>query len=349
MTALTQGIIPASTYRKIMNGPAMSTVQRVSGKELKPMTNIDGITEGRVKIDNIEKGGIEITLGYSNILRLNPTCRKLLDLLLMRISEIAPYGEEATRRNLAMPACVTVRLEEFMSLFGLKDKRNAREQFREAAHTLLHMWVKFDYITHTKKGRKVIEETKHVDGYLFEATIGIRTVAEEPLRNSRINFCFALTLLEYLCNRFIMPVNVKMFTINPQNNPHSYNLMRRLTEYYDMNATAPNEPVRISVRKLLEHCPEIPTPEEIRKEEAGQISKRIREPFERDLEALEETYGLIKWQYCKRRGIEFEPEEKQPANYPFEDWLDLLIEYYLPAYPVKKAKELHRRKKVETA
>ncbi len=346
---LMAGIKPAQKFIKILDGLAISELQRSSKKDMEITTNIDGIKEGRRKTEN----GITITLGSINLVKLNTQCRKLLDFILAGFTEIAPYGEQATLDTVAKVSTFSVRLEDFMSVCGLQDKRNARAQFREAAHTLLNIGMDFDYEIKRVKGRgksRKIEIVKeHVEGYMFVSTAGIKTLDEEPLKDSRIEFDMSVRMLLYLCNRFIMPVDLKMFTINPQKNPHSYNLMRRLSEYYDMNATAPDEPVRISVRKLLEHCPEIPTPEEIRKEEAGQISKRIREPFERDLEALEETYGLIKWQYCKRRGIEFEPEEKQPANYPFEDWLDLLIEYYLPAYPIEKKREMYRHKKEETA
>ena len=342
--SLIAGIKPGQKFIKIFNGNAITELQRSAKRDMEITTNIDGIKEGR----RVTENGITITLGSINLVKLNTQCRKLLDFILAGFTEIAPYGKQATLDTVAKVSSFKVRLEDFMSVCGLRDKRNARAQFREAAHTLLNIGMTFDYEIKRVKGRgksrKVVETTEHVGGYMFVCTAGIRTLDEEPLIDSSIEFDMSTRMLLYLCNRFIMPVDLKMFTINPQKNPHGYNIMRKLTEHYDINATAPNEPVKLSVLALLEHCPEIPTPKEVRTEKAVQLSKRIREPFERDINALEETYGLIKWQYCKLGGIEFEPEETQPADYPFEDWLDLLIEYYLPDYPVKKKKEVRRSK-----
>ena len=324
------------TYKYSTKAKAISELQRLDQREMTIMTDIDGKQEGKITIE-----GITFTLGSFNTAKYDANTRTLLEYLLTRFSEIAPFGTGATPETVFKVSSISVTLKEFMAIRGLKHKQNARAQFREAAHTLLNSSMKFDYSIKRREGKKVIEEIAHVDGYIFICNVGFRTNDEEPLRNSRIVFDMNYKLMYYLCNRSIMPVDVKMFTINPRLNPHSFNIMRKLTEHYDHNAKKKNEPVRLSVRALLEYCPELPTVDAVK---GLHYSQLIRNPFERDLEALEDTYGLIKWQYCKRGGIQFTDEEKQPAEYSFNEWLDLIIEYYQPDYPVETAKRVRKRK-----
>lgn len=336
-TAGTYNYDPKSTTAK-----AISELQRVDQRRMKIMIDLDGKQEGRIEIN-----GIVFTLGCINTARLNVNARILLDYLLTRFSEIAPFGAGATPETVFKISSITVTLDEFMVMRGLKDKKYARAQFREAAHTLLNIGIKFDYIFNREKGRgktrKTIKESAHVDGYIFICNVGFRTNDDEPLRNSRIIFDMNPKLLCYLCNRRVMPVDVRMFAINPQKNPHSYNIMRKLTEHYRMNAKKKNEPIRISVRAMLEYCPELLKVDEVNDRHQAQL---IMKPVDRDLNALEETYGLIKQQYSHSKGKALTNEELKKM--PFETWLGLMIEFYLPDYPVKKSQELIKAKEQET-
>lgn len=346
MTKKTTAEQSAGIYKYTSKAKAISGLQRLDQRRMKIMTDIDGKQEGRIEIN-----GIVFTLGCFNTAKYNDNAKALLEYLLTRFSEFLPFGRGATPETVFKTSTVTVTLDEFMVMRGLKDKKSARVQFRETAHTMLNVGMQFDYIIPRKKGRgktkKIINEHARVDGYFFVTTIGIRTGDEDPLHNSRITFRINYDMIYYLCNRSIMPVDVRMFTIRPKENPHGFNIMRKLTEHYDMNAEKKNEEICISVRKLIEACPELPTVDEIRNDEAGQLSKRIREPFERDLDALEDKYRLIKCHYCKPGGIEFTDEEKQPAEYKFHEWLDLMIKFHLPDYPLETAKKLRRLREEE--
>lgn len=320
----------AGTYNT--KAQAITELQRLRQRGMNVIINIDGQQEGKIIIN-----GYEFTLGCFNTAKYNVSTRILLDYLLMRFSEILPFGRGATPETVFKTSTVTVTLDEFMAMRGLKDKKNARIQFRETAHTLLNVGMRFDYTIKHRKGRKTIEERARVDGYLFITTISIRTGDEDPLRNSRITFRINYDFVYYLCNRSIMPVDVKMFAINPHKNPHSYNIMRKLTEHYDYNATKKNEPVRISVRAILEYCPELLNLDEVNDRHQAQL---IMKPIDRDLNALEDTYSLIKHQYSHSKGKTLTDDELEKM--PFATWLDLMIEYYLPDYPVETAKRVRK-------
>ena len=327
----------AGTYKYSTGAKAITEIHRVDQRRMDVITNLDGQQEGKITIN-----GFTLTLGSFNTVKYDDNARMLLVYLLTRFTEIAPFGQGATPEDVFKVSSLTVTLKEFQAMRKLKDPKNARAQFREAAHTLLNASLKFDYSFFRKKGRKTIEETAHVDGYIFICNTGFRTNDEEPLQNSRIIFDMNPKLMCYLCNRKILPVDLRMFTINPHNNPHSYNIMRKLTEHYHMNATKKNETVRISVRAILEYCPELRNLDEVKDRHHVQL---IMKPVDRDINALEDTYGLIKHQYSHRKGKTLTDDELE--NMPFETWLDLMIEYYLPDYPVEKAKKVRKLQKEE--
>ena len=329
----------AGTYKYSTDAKAITALHMVNQRGMNVMEDIQ---EGSIEIN-----GIVFTLGCFRTAKLNVNAKILNDYLLTRFTEIAPFGTGITPEDVFRVSSIEVTLKEFQAMRGLKDPKNAREQFKEGAHALFNVGLNFDYPIFTKKGRKTFEETAHVDGPMFICTEGFRTNPDEPLRNSRIIFTLNPKLLHYLCHRSILPVDVRMFAIDCHKNPHSFPIMRKLTEHYHMNAKKKNEDICISVRSLIETCPELPTVDGIRNDDAGQLSLRIRKPFERDLEADEITYRLIKWRYCKRGGIEFTDEETQPADYNFHDWLDLMIKFHLPDYPIETAKKVRKLQEEE--
>ncbi len=332
----------AGTYKYSTTAKAITALHMVTQRGMNIEMDVDGQQTGRTEIN-----GIVFSLGCFSTAKYNDNAKILTDYLLTRFTEIAPFGARITPEDVYRVSSIEVTLDEFMTMRGLTHKQNAREQFKEGAHALFNVGLHFDYTISRKKGKKNVEDPAHVDGPMFICTEGFRTNPDEPLHNSRIIFTLNPKLLHYLCHRSILPVDVRMFAIDCRKNPHSFPIMRALTNYYHMNAKKKNEDICISVRSLLEACPELPTVDEIRQDEAGQLSLRIRKPFERDLDADELTYRLIKWRYCKRGGIEFIDEETQPADYSFHDWLSLMIKFHLPDYPVETAKRVRKLKAEE--
>ena len=332
----------AGTYKYSTTAKAITALHMVTQRGMNIEMDVDGQQTGRTEIN-----GIVFSLGCFSTAKYNDNAKILTDYLLMRFTEIAPFGAGITPEAVFKVSSIEVTLKEFQAMRGLKDPKNAREQFKEAAHALFNVELHFDYTIPRRKGKKIVEEPARVDGPMFICTISFRTNPDEPLKNSRIIFALNPHLLYYLCHRSIMPTDVRMFAIRPKENPYSYPIARKLTDYYHMNAKKKNEDICISVRSLLEACTELPTVDEIRQDEAGQLSLRIRKPFERDLDADELTYRLIKWRYCKRGGIEFTDEETQPADYSFHDWLGLMIKFHLPDYPVETAKRVRKLKAEE--
>ena len=321
-----------NTYVNIYSGKAIDVLQEVNKKG---MHIVEGIVnfrlskEGHITIMG-DCGDIEVKLFNYDRVNLNVQSRKLLDMLLMKLSEQLPYGEEGIKKATLEVLRITVTLDEFMKMFGLSDKKNARDQFRAAAECMFSIYMTFDYEVFQNTGKRRKRVKKHFSAYLLEATVETRNLDSDPIINSEISFRFGPSLMEYLCTRYIMPIDINIFKINPHKNPHAYNIARHLSEVYRVRMNK-GQPPRISVEALLKACPELPTVDEIRENENRKYWEKIHDPVERDLDVIADIYGLIDWHYTHSNG---EPlTDSELANYSFEDWLHFMIDFTLPDYP----------------
>ena len=90
----------------------------------------------------------------------------------------------------------------------------------------------------------------------------------------------------------------------------------------------------ISVSKLLEAIPEIPSIDVINKTDTGHWARRIRIPLERALNALIQKGVLTCWKYCLSGKQEIPDFEKYSVSYA--EFNKLYIHFELKDYPVKK-------------
>lgn len=299
--------------------------------------------EGRIIINDEKSGDIEVRLFNIERVNLNVHSRKLLDMLLMKLSEQLPYGEEATRKAIVEVFDITVTLTEFMELCGLSDRKNAREQFRAAAECLFSLYMTFDYEVWENTGKRRKRTKKHFSSYLLDSTEETRTLDKDPVTDSRICVAFSVKLLEYLCTRYIMPLNIKIFSINPRNHPHAYTIFRHLSEVYRVRMNK-GQQARISVEALLKSCPELLTVDKMKSKhyKDRHYEQLIMEPVERDLYALMNIYGLITWEYTHKGGEQLTDDElgydeeigiTRERAYSFDEWLNFMIDFTLPDYP----------------
>ena len=290
----------------------------------------EGIRKGGI----ITLDGIEIKLGNIGRVSWNVGARKLLDIVLTRITKLLPY-DNPTPENIVKIFGVKITLDEYMQICGLKDRRNAKEQFRAAAEALTNIYLKFDYLKYFSNRRKK-PVLVHFNYHLFEGFDETRTLNVDPIVHSEINFDMSIRVLEYLGARRLSPLNFKIFLINSHKHPHAYNMARKLYEHYNLNVD--KGPVRLSVASLREACPDLPRNEEVQGRHHRQL---ILEPFDRDLSALCDIYELVNWHYCNAGG---EPiTDEQLANFDFEDWENWLIEFTLPDYPPREAPQKRGR------
>ncbi len=314
-------------YTNTLNAPAFNEVYRATKEKMTIQTIItpEGLEDKGVQWIN----GVQIILGNYNRLKLSDITRKILDILRIELTKKAPYSDNISEADIVRVRGVTLELDTYMELCGLHDRKNAMEQLRENAYTLFNLsmiWDEEGTVINPQTGRKKRKKI-HWDTRLFDSTKEIRNLDSDPVINSSVTFNFAYDLVRYLCQKYIMGYCKKALTIDSRRHPHALCMAHKLMEHYNMNVIKTDN-VRITVEALMTACPELPTFEKVNDSHYIQL---IREPFERDLLALRDTYGIIEWKYCNAGG---EPlTDEQQVNFSFDDWRQWRIQYTLPDYP----------------
>lgn len=332
--AIQRGQKGKTGYAKMLNGPGLNNGLRASKRRMKRNEKITAT--GLEVIGEQVIDGTLVQLSNFDSLKITDSGRKLLDILTITLTKQIPYL--ATAEQILKGRCVNLTLDEYMSLCGLTDRKEARRQLTNSAETLFNLffeWEERSKIIDPETGRRKYKK-KHWEARLLDVK-----GTEEAIKDSEITVSFTPEIAEYLSQAYPMQYNLQAFTINTNKYRHAYALYRHMYIYYNQNKPKYKH-IRISVESLLKACPDMPRPEEVSNRHYKQ---QIIDPLEANLFALRDENGLIEeWHYCNSGG---EPlTDEQQVAYDFKDWLKWLVEYTLPAdCPEPPKPKAHRRKK----
>ena len=330
-------------YVNMFNGPGVNNGIRAAQRRMKRTEKIT--STGIETVGEQSISGVLVELSNFDRVNLTDITRRILCILLIKLTEKAPYGAGVTDEQIAKARGINLSLDEYMSFCGLNDRKEAQKQLRNNAYTLFNLsmtWDEESYeinpATRRKKRKKIHWSTR-----LFDSTREVMNLDEDPVIDSTITFNFTYDIVKYLCQKYIMPFNLRALSINPHKNPYASLLAYKLMEHYNENISK-HKHIRISVETLLKACPDMLTPEEVRENAKSKYWERIREPFERDMIALRDVYCIIEeWHYCNSGGEELTDEQKTKCK--FKEWLQWLVEYTLKDYQVQQKPKAHRQKK----
>lgn len=214
-------------------------------------------------IDLVEKGGI------------TQSAARLLDCLLIC----------ATNQGLNS-TYVTLPLKEYMAMRGLSDRKAAREQANRDLEALFRVSFEFP----AKQRGKVTWTRARICEAIGEVKSGdiVFSFAPTFFNSLRVN-----DTGKYL--HMFLPREALQGNINK--NPYMYWLGRKIAEHKRMNLGKTNENI-IAVKTLLGACPDFPTYKEVMAT-GRQVNRRIIEPFERDMDAFNESFS---WNYIDGNG-----------------------------------------------
>lgn len=83
---------------------------------------------------------------------------------------------------------------------------------------------------------------------------------------------------------------------------------------------------------MLKSLPDLPDYENTRR-----VSELIIAPFERDLDALVDDYGILNaWEYCNKEGVSI--SEEQLKNIDYATWSNLFVLFEPKDFPEKQRK-----------
>lgn len=315
-------------YTKILQGKGINDLVHTSKGQL--ASRVDG--SGNYKTLR----GTEIILREMDKCNLDATTHKILDALLTKLTLVLPYGKKIPLEKIDSSRLVMISVSEFMEMCGLKDHKNARKTLIDAARTLYNLSIIFD--------EKIKGEIIHWDMRILDAQ-GIGSKSDSPIIDGRLYVKFTMDVAKYLSGAYIMPYPKNLFRIRPKKNPHSFYLERKFLEHYNMNIGRPNAE-RITVKKLLEGLPDMPSYDEVMRSDKG-LSKRIINPFERDMNALKDHDILESWEYCNANGKELTQE--QLDRYDYYSWVEWRVKFKLANYPDQTERLERKSKKIKAA
>ena len=230
----------------------------------------------------------------------------------------------------------------------------------EAVTTLYNAsvrWKELSYYTEEGKRRREPEVIEYEHRYL--SGIG-KTSDETPVVRGKAKVVFDYDFAALLSRSgYVMFYHPNLYQINSNINRHSYYLGRKMCEHYngivrdyDAEENIDGEHVitknanRLSVKNLIKVCPDLPGYDEVMESDRA-VRRRIMDPFEKDMYALVEKYGILKtWRYCNKKGEPLSDDQWKYFNY--QEWIELYVEFEIADYPDQTKRLERKAKKIES-
>ena len=240
--------------------------------------------------------------------KIRNSTHKLLDAAMMKYAE-SKNGE----------LVISMTLQEYMKLCGLKSETTAHKQVKEDLDILEGLKIE-------KTGSKGFARIRLVGSHIFKnnmITIGLDSIFAR------------IYLSDKFFSTFVAP---EIFMLSDKHNPNSYHLGRFVHVHKGRNLGKPNENI-ISVRQLLKVCPNLATVDELREKGIGQIRRKIIIPFERDLDALSDVFT---WAYKEAGENGRILSREETARLSFNEFIELNVYIHWVKYPVIEAEVVEK-------
>ncbi|MHC3888962.1 replication initiation protein, partial [Streptococcus thermophilus] len=285
----------------MLNGTATNKLATI-GRKTKP-TRINPLADNEATIEN---GDFKVFIEkYSNKKSLKVGVVKLLDLLSIKFSKSNHYKAKNPNRT------VTFSLDDYMTYLGIKDIKDARKRLKEALDTLYSISLEWE----EKSGDKIINYAK------------TRICETQGINRGIASFTFTADMANYLNQAYIMQFPIELLAIS-ERNPNAYPIARKLSLHNSMDNNHKRGTANIiSVAKLLEVAPEIPTIEAVRAVN-GSWSERIKGALEKALDAIG---SVVSWEYSNTKGTPLTDKQLEISDY--ETFIKLFIKFNIKGAP----------------
>ena len=292
-------LVTSPKFDTIRQGVATNKLTKLSSSNIAGVNPITKVTSWNAENVKVFIAGYE-----SKDRQLSSTTYRLLDALTVYFTECG-----SSNKTIEMP------LQYFMDKCGLRDQKSARQQVKSELDILSSIQIEWQ----EKDGKDIRD---------YEKTSIIQA---HGIKNGKIIAVLSDNFFDYLSSTYIMPYPKQLYRINAKKNPHSFFLLRKITEHKNMNNGKSNEDI-IAVKTLLDAMPDLPKYEDIKKR--GKIRELIIEPFERDMDYLTDT---LEWVYMHRSNQEL--TDKELATLDYNTFENLMIKVYWKDYPDRTKKD----------
>lgn len=243
-----------------------------------------------------------------------PCFTKVEDLLTRSLNQTVLYLLQCLNDGGVKKGVIAGKVEDFAAKRNITI-REAKELLRDGMEVLRHAKI-------TQAGK---EAGDFEDVYIFGGT--------KKILRGNFFFSFNPDFRDAYFNLPVVPIALRIYAVNQQFNPYSVVMGLKLLSHINMNVADKNAN-RISVEKLLAVCQEFAgmrTYEEVMASDRA-VGRRIIEPFERDLNLLEDM-NILTWRYADKRK---EEAEEYPLTYA--DFITKNIIFDFLDYPDQSAR-----------
>ena len=312
-------------FTTMLNGTATNAFS-IIGRKAEP-TRVNKLADNEATIEN---GDFKVFIEkYSDKKSLKVGVVKLLDILAIKFTELNHY--KAKDPN-TLKRTVTFSLDEYMTYLGVKNidnannRKSARKRLKEALDTLYSISLEWK----EKSRGEVKNYTK------------MRICEAQGINRGIAFFTFTADMANYLNQAYIMQYPLELLAIS-ECNQNAYPIARKLALHHSIDNNHKKGTANIiSVAKLLESAPEIPTIEAVRKVK-GSWNERIKGSLEKALDAVED---VIIWEYSNSKGLPLTDKQLEIADY--ETFIKLFVKFDIKGAP-DPTERLKKKKKEKVA
>lgn len=338
-----------SLFLPVLHGKATDAIARMSGSKPtpNPLNNTASIESGEVKLIIKQLDTLSGTLGVST--------HKLLS---AAISNFTALNHTGTGKDRSLRgAKVSIPLKEYAIQCGYDVEEHPTGTPEEAEKEALRAKRTLDNFR--RKVKKDLELLYNASISWKEKVKGkeadfsdIRILGGKGIKAGYINLEFTVSLAEYLIQLPLSQYPQSLLLLD-ERNENAYNIGLKMAEHYSNdNNQIKGTAQLLKVKTLLEYT-NLPNIITIRKQRTS-WEARIKEPFEKALDALTDCGLLEDWMYSHSKGVELTDEEADFSNY--DEWANTLVYFTLRNAPnhaprlaaraeEKKARQAKQKKK----
>ena len=316
----------------MLNGTATNAFS-IIGRKAKP-TRINRLADNEATIESDDfKVFIE---KYSNKKTLKVGVVKLLDFLAVGLAKNNHYRDKDITN---LQNTVTFSIDDYMGYLGVAnpDNKHTRDQVRRRLKAELETLYSISLEWEEKSREKVKSYEK------------MRICEAQGIKRGVASFTFTTSMAHYLNQSYIMQYPLDLLAIS-ERNPNAYPIARKLALHHSIdNNHKKGTSNIISVAKLLESAPEIPTITKVMETDRA-WGRRIKNALEKALDAID---GVISWEYSNSKGAPLTDSQLDISDY--DTFIKLYIKFDILGAPdptkrleAKKAKTKARRKAKKT-
>ena len=307
----------------MLNGTATNRLA-VIGRSAKP-TRTNLLDEA-----TIENGDLKVFIEkYSDKKSLKVGTIKLLDLLAVELAKVNHFREKDTSK---IQTNVTFSLDDYMGYLGIPNPENpnarkeARKKLKEGLDTLYSISLEWE----EKSRGEVKNYTK------------MRICEAQGINRGIASFTFTADMANYLNQAYIMQYPLGLLAIS-ECNPNAYPIARKLALHHSIDNNHKKGTANIiSIAKLLEVAPEIPSIETVRAVN-GSWGERIKGALEKALDTISD---IIPWEYSNSKGAPLTDSQLDISDY--DTFIKLYIKFDILGAP-DPTERLEEKKKRVTA